>query len=199
MPELHPPSSGAPAAFSQDDELYLLGRVAAGDRDAFADLFDRHAPTVLGLLTRLLRDRGRAEEVLQETFLQVWQQAGRYRSELARPRSWILMMARSRALDGIRARQSRERREEVVERWEGARVETPVGTKDLEAAEHRRKVAAALALLPTEQRQCIELAFYDGLTHTEIAQRIAAPLGTVKSRILLGMGKLRHALGSYPT
>ena len=107
------------------------------------------------------------------------------------------MMARSRALDGIRARQSRERREETVERREGVRVEAPVGTRELEEAEHRQRVAAALEVLPAEQRQCIELAFYDGLTHSEIAQRLAAPLGTVKSRILLGMNKLRHALGSY--
>src|SRR5688500_18887867 len=189
------PSDGA--AFEQTEEIFLLGRIAAGDREAFAQLFDQQAPTVLGLLTRLLRDHGRAEEVLQETFLQVWQQAGRYRPELARPRSWILMMARSRALDGIRARQSRERREEAVERWEGARVEAPVGTTGLEVDEHRRRVAAALAVLPAEQRQCIELAFFDGLTHSEIAQRLAAPLGTVKSRILLGMNKLRHALGAY--
>lgn len=197
MPELQPPDGNGVLALPPDDDLFLMGRVAAGDRDAFALLFDRHAPTVLGLLTRLVRDRGRAEEVLQETFLQVWQQAGRYRPELARPLSWIVMMARSRALDGLRSRQSRERREEVVERAQGARVQAPVGTQGLEAAEHRRRVAAALGVLPAEQRQCIELAFYDGLTHTEIAERLAAPLGTVKSRILLGMSKLRHALGAY--
>lgn len=197
MAEQLQPDAGAVRSFEPHQEAYLLGRIAAGDREAFAQLFDQHAPTVLGLLTRLLRDRGRAEEVLQETFLQVWQQAGRYRSALASPRSWILMMARSRALDGIRARQSRERREETVERWQGVRVEAPVGTRELEEAEHRERVAAALEVLPAEQRQCIELAFYDGLTHSEIAQRLAAPLGTVKSRILLGMNKLRHALGSY--
>jgi RNA polymerase sigma-70 factor, ECF subfamily len=199
MPEQLPPDGSAARAFEQTEEVFLLGRIAAGDREAFAQLFDQEAPTVLGLLTRLLRDRGRAEEVLQETFLQVWQQAGRYRQELARPRSWILMMARSRALDGIRARQSRERREETVEQWQGARVEEPVGTAGLEEDEHRRRVAAALAGLPAEQRQCIELAFFDGLTHSEIAQRLAAPLGTVKSRILLGMNKLRHTLDAYST
>ena len=189
-------ASEPPADPEQAEDLHLLGRVAAGDRDAFARLFDRHASVALGLLTRLLGERGSAEEVLQETFLQVWQQARRYQPRLARPRAWILMMARSRALDRLRAQGARERREAAVARWDST-ASPPVATANLESEERRRAVAAALETLPAEQRQAIELAFFGGLTHTEIAARLAAPLGTVKSRILLGMNKLRQSLASY--
>lgn len=185
-----------PIDHDQAEDLHLLGRAAAGDRDAFARLFDRHGSVALGLLTRMLGERASAEEVLQETFLQVWQQARRYEPRLARPRAWILMIARSRALDRLRSQSARERREEVVARWETA-SSGPVGIRNLEQEERRRAVAAALDALPAEQRQAIELAFFGGLTHTQIAERLAAPLGTVKSRILLGMNKLRQSLASY--
>ncbi|HZI63821.1 MAG TPA: sigma-70 family RNA polymerase sigma factor [Thermoanaerobaculia bacterium] len=185
-----------PIDHDQSEDLHLLGRAAAGDRDAFARLFDRHGSVALGLLTRMLGERSSAEEVLQETFLQVWQQARRYEPRLARPRAWILMIARSRALDRLRSQSARERREEVVARWETA-SSGPVGIRNLEQEERRRAVAAALDALPAEQRQAIELAFFGGLTHTQIAERLAVPLGTVKSRILLGMNKLRQSLASY--
>ncbi len=185
-----------PVAPDQAEDFHLLGRVAAGDRDAFARLFDRHAGLALSLLSRILGDRGSAEEVLQETFLQVWQQARRYQPGLARPRAWILMMARSRALDRLRSQGARERREDAVARRDSI-ASDPVGTRGLEQDERRRAIAAALDALPAEQRQAIELAFFGGLTHTQIAERLAAPLGTVKSRILLGMNKLRQSLASY--
>jgi RNA polymerase sigma-70 factor (ECF subfamily) len=185
-----------PIDHDQSEDVHLLGRAAAGDRDAFARLFDRHGSVTLGLLTRMLGERSSAEEVLQETFLQVWQQARRYEPRLARPRAWILMIARSRALDRLRSQSARERREDVVARWDAA-SSGPVGIRNLEQEERRRAVAAALDALPAEQRQAIELAFFGGLTHSQIAERLAAPLGTVKSRILLGMNKLRQSLASY--
>jgi RNA polymerase sigma-70 factor (ECF subfamily) len=178
------------------DDVLLMGRVAARDPEAYARLFDQHAAPALGLLVRMLGDRGLAEEVLQDTFLQVWEQADRYRPALASPRGWILMLARSRALDRLRSQQARGRREEAVGRDE-VRSAPADGVERLEADERPREVVSALAALPAEQRQCLELAFFEGLTHTQIAARLDAPLGTVKSRILLGMNKLRQALASY--
>lgn len=177
------------------DDVYLVGRAAAGDRDAFAELYDRHAPLVLGLLTRML-GREEAEEVLQEAFLQAWRQAARYRAELAAPRGWLVTIARSRALDRLRSRRTRETREETVGRERPLAVDAAATSAAAEERESRERVRAALAGIPVEQRRCIELAFYEGLTHSEIAARLDAPLGTVKSRILLGMNRLRQSLGA---
>jgi len=178
------------------EDILLMGRVAARDQQAFARLFDRHAPIVLGVLTRLLGDRALGEEILQEAFLQAWQQADRYQPALATPRGWLLMMARSRALDRLRSHSARQRREDEVMRDVPA-VAEPTGTAAIEADERRSHVVEALGALPPEQRECVELAFFGGLTHTQIAERLQAPLGTVKSRILLGMNKLRQSLASY--
>lgn len=175
------------------DDANLLRRIASGDGEALTRLFDQQSSVVLGLLVRMLGGRAEAEEVLQEVFLQVWMQADRYEESRSSPRGWILMLARSRALDRLRRRMSQQRREDEVAAGEGTAVR-PVGTARLEAAEQRNRVGAALGVLSPEQRHCIELAFFEGLTHTQIAERLQAPLGTVKSRILLGMNKLRQAL-----
>jgi RNA polymerase sigma-70 factor (ECF subfamily) len=182
---------------SQLEDSYLVGRIGAGDQEAFARFFDQHSPSVLGLLYRILGGRGEAEEVLQEVFLQVWRQADRYEAQRSTPRGWLLMLARSRALDRLRRRDARQRREvEAAEEATYPRLVRPLGTERLEEIERRRRVSSALEVLSPEQRRCIELAFFEGLTHTQIAARLEAPLGTVKSRILLGMNKLRQALGS---
>lgn len=172
-----------------------MRRIAAGDGEALSEAFDLHSPVALGLLVRILGRRSEAEEILQEVFLQVWTQADRYDPGKATPRGWILMLARSRALDRLRRRDASQRREETVAEAETGWV-GPVGTARLEASERRNRIASALGLLTPEQRHCIELAFFEGLTHTQIADRLKAPLGTVKSRILLGMGKLRQALST---
>jgi RNA polymerase sigma-70 factor (ECF subfamily) len=174
----------------------LLRRIAVGDGEALTGLFDLHSPVALGLLVRILGDRAEAEEVLQEVFLQVWTQADRYDAARSSPRGWLLMLARSRALDRLRRREARRRREEESAEEEGRLAIEPEGTGRLEAAERQSRVSSALGVLSPEQRHCIELAFYEGLTHTQIAERLKAPLGTVKSRILLGMGKLRQALST---
>ncbi len=197
------------------EDIHLLGRVRAGDREAFARLFDRHAPGVLALLVRILGSRSEAEEVLQDVFLQAWRQAGRYEPGRATPRGWLLVLARSRALDVVRSREARRRRETDVSTdpsgvgmgsmavaggsgAPGAPVAStaPLGTERIEADERRRQVHSALDRLPDEQRRCIELAFFEGLSQSQIAARLEAPLGTIKSRIHLGMSKLREALGS---
>jgi len=180
-----------------EDDVSLLRRIAASDGDALARLFDLCSPVVLGVLVRMLGDRAEAEEVLQEAFLQVWMQADRYDPERSSPRGWVLMLARSRALDHLRRREARRRREDESAE-EGARLSPvqPEGTERLEAAERQSRISAALGLLSPDQRHCIELAFFEGLTHSQIAERLKAPLGTVKSRILLGMSKLRQALSA---
>lgn len=178
------------------EDIHLMGRIAAGDREAFARIFDRHSPAVLGLLVRVLGSRSEAEEVLQDVFLQVWRQAGRYEPGRSTPRGWMLVLARSRALDTVRSREARHRREIEVSADGPPRESPPVGTEGLEEAERKRQVSSALGLLPPEQRRCIELAFFEGLTQSQIADRLEAPLGTVKSRIHLGMTKLRQVLSS---
>jgi RNA polymerase sigma-70 factor (ECF subfamily) len=181
----------------EPQEVQLMDRIAGGDGHAFARIFEMHSPVTLGLLVRILGRRSEAEEVLQEVFLQVWTQADRYEAGRSTPRGWILMLARSRALDRLRRRESARRREESVAEDEGlSEAVPPVGTERLEAVEQRDQVHSALGNLTPEQRRCIELAFFEGLTHTQIADRLKAPLGTVKSRILLGMNKLRQTLSS---
>ena len=177
-------------------EIDLMRRIGAGDSEALAEVFDAHSPLVLGLLFRILGRRSEAEEILQEVFLQVWMQAERYDPDRASPRGWILMLARSRALDRLRRRESSRRREEEVSGGAEFLAVHPLGTERLEAVERRSRITSALSLLSADQRHCIELAFFEGLTHTQIAERLQAPLGTVKSRILLGMNKLRQTLST---
>jgi RNA polymerase sigma-70 factor (ECF subfamily) len=179
----------------ETEDRELMRRVAARDGASFARLFEIHGPLTLGVLLRILGRRSEAEEVLQEIFLQVWMQADRYDEVRSTPRGWILMLARSRALDRLRRRDSLRRREEAAGEEAGEAI-APVGTERLETLERERQVSSAMGALSPDQRRCIELAFFEGLTHTQIAARLAAPLGTVKSRILLGMNKLRQALSA---
>ena len=177
-----------------------MGRVAKGDPIAFAELFDCSAPAVLGFLTRHLRARAEAEEVLQEVFLQIWEQAGAYRPEGLAPFSWMIMLARHRAIDRLRSEVSRVRRETRYEdRPEIPRTAAALGTNRIEEKERQRQIASTLRGLPAEQRTCIELAFFKGLTHQDIADRLKAPLGTVKSRIRLAVIHLRRILERNPS
>ncbi len=180
---------------SNEREKLLVGRVADGDREAFAELFDALAPCVLGVLTRLLRRRDLAEEALQETFLQGWLQADHYRQELGSPRAWLLSIARSRGLDILRRERSRSRREEVVGTWE-PRALSPIGTERLESRERQAQVREGLIRLPITQRACLALAFGRDLPHPAIARELAMPLGSVKSRIRLGMRRLGGMLAA---
>lgn len=178
----------------QDPDVHLLRKIAAGCGESLAAFYDRHASIVLGLLCRMLGDRSAAEEVLQEVFLQVWREARRYDPDRSSPRGWLLLLARSRALDRHRGTAARRRREDESARTDATRAVAPLGTRRLEHDESRRRIGAALGRLPAEQRRVIELAFYEDLTQTQIAERLGAPLGTVKSRALLGMRKLREML-----
>ena len=170
-------------------------RTAAHPADALGRLFDHHGSAVHGLLERMLGRCGEAEEVLQEVFLWVWEHADRYDATRSSVRGWLLVIARSRALDVLRSDKSRRAREMGVER-ERPRCYEPAPLAGIEETERRRRLMTALEVLPLEQRQCIELAFFGGLSHTQIASKLGQPLGTVKSRIQLGMAKLRGALQS---
>jgi RNA polymerase sigma-70 factor, ECF subfamily len=170
----------------------LLRRIAGGSNEALRTFYDCYSGLVWGLLRRMLGENGEAEEVLQEAFLQVWRDAGRYNPERATPRGWLLLIARSRALDRLRKRAALHRREEAISRQETGLAVAPLGSRRLEHLESRQRVSSALERLPREQRRVIELAFFQGLSQTEIAARLGAPLGTVKSRALLGMKRLRQ-------
>ncbi len=167
----------------------LLERLSHGDAGAFSAFYDRHASRILGLLVRLLGNRTSAEDVLQEVFVQVWSQAGTYDPQRGSPVLWLVMIARSRARDWWR-RHSRLG-EAALELGDVPESAASRGG-DLEQSESAELARQALALLPDEQRTAIRLAFFQGLTHVQIAdlQRIA--LGTVKTRIRLGIRKLRE-------
>jgi RNA polymerase sigma-70 factor (ECF subfamily) len=166
-----------------------MASVAAGNQEAFAELFDSRSPLVLGVLVRMLGQNGEAEEVLQEVFLQAWMEAERYRPYDSSVTSWLLLLARSRGIDRIRRRESRSRRElaDHTNRTLEICLDPSRQTHD------RLQVGRALDQLSVSQRTCIELAYYLGLSHSEIAARLALPLGTVKSRIKLGVQRLQES------
>lgn len=183
-----------PGSAEEGLERDLVRRLAAGDERALDELYRRYAGLVRRVLERMLGESGEAEEVLQEVFLQVWRQARRYSEERASPKRWILVLARSRALDRIKSATASRRREDVVAA-EAPPVLLPEGASRLEAVERRSRVHRALVELPVEQRVTLELAYFQGLTQSEIARRTGAPLGTVKSRTLIALRKLRESLG----
>ena len=184
-----------PAAESQAEDLESLRRFASGDQGAAAGLYDRHARALYSLILRIVGDEGEAEDVLQEVFVQAFRQAGRYDSSRGAVAAWLLMMARSRAIDRVRARRARvEGRTGEVTVLNDLPDSQPDASSAMLGEEQMRLVREALAGLPLLQRMAIELAYYEGLSHTEIAERLEQPLGTVKTRIRLGLLKLRDVL-----
>lgn len=177
------------------DDAILLQAVAQRDEQAFAELYDRFSRPVFSFVVRVLRSRAEAEEVLQEAFWQVWERAADYRAELGSAFCWVVTIARRKAIDRLRANTRHfQRIEEAQNRRNDDDFITPVGLETLEAGERLRAVRAALERLNLEERRAIALAFFDGLTHEEIATALQAPMGTVKARIRRGMLKLKPAL-----
>lgn len=172
-----------------ESDAELLVRMAAGDREAFACLYDRYAARLLGLLLQFVRDRDAAEDLLQTTFLQIWKQAAKYDAKRSPVEVWMLLIARSRALDHLD-----KRLPAAKANVQSDAVSNNDPAEAVELREIRGCVGDALMQLPVEQRAAIQLAFYDGLTHVEVAERQAVPLGTVKTRIRLGMNRLRTIL-----
>jgi RNA polymerase sigma-70 factor (ECF subfamily) len=169
----------------------LIRRLVAGDHEALGDLYDRYAGLVNALALRVLRDAAEAEDVVQEVFVQIWRQAGRFDPSRGSAEAWLCTMARTRALDRLRRRAAR--REEPGAEMPGlGPVETPRN-------EEAYAVRTALDGLSADQRRALELAYYEGLTQSEIAARLGEPLGTVKTRIRTAMIRLREALAPAPS
>ena len=175
-----------------------MRRLAEGDREALRGLFDRHAPLMLGVATTLLRDRHAAEDLVNEVFLEVWEKAGRYAEERAAPRTYLVLLTRSRAVDRLRAGNTLAagRGETVGPLSDAGGVGSTVGRPEdhAEADELRRIVREELAALTPDQRDSLELAFFAGLTHQEISTQTDTPLGTVKGRVRRGLLQLRDRL-----
>lgn len=177
------------ANYSNDE--HLLDRIACGDRQAFASFYDRYSGHTLGLLLGILRKRADAEDVLQETFLQIWRQAGRYDAQRGSPRVWISRIARSRAIDAVRRKGTRAIPTIDVD-------ELSENTSDIASKNEMVRVATgALERLDPPERESIRLAFFGGLTQEQIAESTDTPLGTVKTRIRRGMQKLRANLNGH--
>jgi RNA polymerase sigma-70 factor (ECF subfamily) len=184
-----------PAAESQADDVSCLQRIVSGDQAAAEGLYDRHARPLYSLILRILGDEQEAEDVLQEVFAQAFRQASRYDTRRGPVTAWLLTIARSRAIDRLRARRTR-----VEARGAGIEIIDDMPAVQLDAAsamldeERSRLVREALLGLPLLQRMAIELAYFEGLSHAEIAARLEQPLGTIKTRIRLALLKLRDVL-----
>ena len=176
------------------DDALLVQRVDGGDTDALRLLYDRYGGIVFGMSFRVLGDRQAAEECTQDVFVSVWRTARTYEPERARVSTWLLTIARNRAIDATRRRAARpvDPHEEI---WSG---DEAADTAELVAgADEAIRVAAAMAELPDAQREALSLAYFDGLSHTEIAERLQVPVGTVKGRIRLALDRLRALAPKY--
>lgn len=171
----------------------LIHSLAAGNQQAMSALYDATNRLVYGLTLRILSDPSLAEEVLLDVYMQVWRQASAYDARRGGPLAWLTTLARSRAIDRLRSGKQRQQREESLE-VAGDHSVPPNIEETVAASEIRQRVQAALDLLSPEQREVIELAYYGGMSHSEIAAKLGQPLGTVKTRTRLGMMKLRETL-----
>ena len=181
--------SGSHAA----DRRALEG-MARGEHGALAELYDRHGRLVYSLALRVLRDQGDAEDVVQEVFSQAWRQASRYESTRGQVVAWLMNLARSRAIDRLRSRRARpETGANDVEADRMFDLAPPID-EQLALSDQAERIRTAVGQLSLVQRVAIELAFYEGLTHVEIAERLELPLGTVKTRIRQGLSKLKERL-----
>jgi RNA polymerase sigma-70 factor (ECF subfamily) len=172
----------------------LMSLAGSGDAGAFAGLYDRHSRAAYSLAYRMMGERQAAEDLVQEAFLQVWRAARSYRAERGSVRTWILSIAHNRGIDQLRSTASRRRTQEKVE-------PSPTSQPSEAFAEtwrnlQREQVREALRSLPPEQLKVLELAYYSGYTHMEIAELLDLPLGTVKGRMRLGLQKIREYFGS---
>lgn len=189
------PMTNVDLSEARDRELVL--RICGGDEEAFRGLFRRYAPAARALAQRVVRQSHLAEEIVQEAFLALWKNPKGYDQERGSVRSWLMGTVHHRAVDLVRREESYRRRAEESIRSVLETDPDPADTVIAELAlpDERRAVRAALDQLPAEQRHVIELMYFDGLTQSRIAEKLDIPLGTVKSRTLLGMRRLRTALG----
>ncbi|WP_193755320.1 ECF RNA polymerase sigma factor SigK [Microbacterium testaceum] len=172
----------------------LIQRVATGDRDAFAEVYDALSARAFGLIRRVLVDRAQSEEVLQEVFLEVWQSAARFTPKRGQGRSWVLTIAHRRAVDRVRSSQSSVDRD-VRAGFRDMDVAYDNVSEKVEMKIEGRRVVDALATLPDAQKEALTLAYFGGYSQSEIATLVGSPLGTIKTRMRDGLSRLRMELG----
>ncbi len=182
------------------DDGTLLNLIARSQENALSVLYDRYSRLVYNVALNAISDPARAEEITQDVFVRVWENARMYRAEEGRVAVWLTSIARNRAIDVFR--RGRVRHENLHISWDEVESQEPPASQNVEAeadlAQRQRQVRWAVSQLPDEQKQALGLAYFQGLTHHEIAEALDEPLGTVKTRIRLGMQKLRSLLQSVP-
>ena len=178
-----------------DDLDALLRRVAQRDVEAFAAFYDGTRARVFGLVTRVLRDPGYSEETTQDVYLQVWRNADNYNPAAGTPLAWLMTLAHRRAVDRVRSEQAATQRES---RYGASNVELPADrvAEAVISNDERRQVTVCLDSLTDAQRECIQLAYYEGLTYVQVSERLAANLATIKSRMRDAIRGLRKCLGA---
>lgn len=187
------PHEGAPAG-AVTDLAALLKRSARGDETAFASLYDATAARVHGLVLRVVRDRAQSEEVTQEVFLEVWRQASRYDESRGSALAWLMTIAHRKAVDRVRSAEAASRRDVAYEQHNQV-PDHDVTAEAAHASFEARRVRSALEHLTPVQREAIELAYFGGYTHTEVAALLDLPVGTAKTRIRDGLIRLRDSIG----
>ena len=178
----------------------LVPAIANGDVDAFEALYDRHSSVLYALLLRILGNAEDAEEVLQESFVKAWKSATTFDPARGSDAAWLISIARSRGIDRLRSRRIRTNREDEAGREISGRaglVDTNTGAESAIRSQEQVAVRNALGELPDPQRKALELAYFGGLSQSEIADRLGEPLGTIKTRMQLGMKKLRERLRDF--
>ena len=186
-------SLGVQLESAEGSDVELLHAVARGDEAALARLYDGYRVILFGLLVRILNSREEAEDILQDVFIQVWRRAKDFDETRGRPFTWLVTLARSRAIDRLRQLGARQRLATGAAQEQTETVSDALS--DTIRVAQRETVRQALAELPEEQRNTLVLAYFEGLTQSEIAAKLSAPLGTIKTRMRSGMIKLRALLG----
>ncbi|MEZ5400794.1 MAG: sigma-70 family RNA polymerase sigma factor [Bryobacteraceae bacterium] len=190
------PDPGSASALAARNSVWaeLVARMAAGDQRALGALYDDTSPILFGLALRVLGSREDAEEAVLDAYARAWRLSSTFDGSRGSALTWLVMMARSIAIDRLRSRTAKSGREEAIDG-----IAEPAGSglsPESEAffTQQRFRIEAALDQLPAEQRQAIELAFFDGLSHSEVAEATGVPLGTAKTRVRLGLARLRQVL-----
>ena len=183
---------------SEESQAELLRRIAAQDREALAQFYDETVGVLFSTAIRILGDALEAEEAVQDAFVQIWTKATSFDLALGAPLHWALGITRNRCIDRLRARKRRSNLlSELVEEGTSSPGLAPPGPGNFLSADESAAVRSAVEVLPREQQQVIQMAFFGGMTHQEIAEALGEPLGTIKARIRRGMLKLRESLQAY--